>query len=202
MGQDEIPGDSRHLDRFLGNAARELRQKNQLTIGEVANQAGISPGMLSKIENGQAAMSLDTLTKLAQALGVPVAELFREYRIPAGGAQLVKSSEGMEGVGSGTRSGYTYHRLAYDKGPRRSFEPFLVTLDDSSDLASRFEHPGTEFIHLLRGRIEYRHGQQVYVLGPGDSLTFRGEIPHGPQRLLEAPVELLSIIVYGPSGKD
>ena len=32
---------------------------------------------------------------------------------------------------------------------------------------------------------------------PGDSLTFRGDIPHGPERLIETPIQLLSIIMYG-----
>jgi len=34
-------------------------------------------------------------------------------------------------------------------------------------------------------------------LKPGDSLTFRGDVPHGPDRLLKLPVRMLSIIIYG-----
>jgi len=186
------------MERHLGNAIRAYRYKNHLTIGEVATQAGISQGMLSKIENGQAAMSLDTLERVARALGVPVGDLFRAYDLPAGGARLVRSDEGMEVVRGGTQRGYTYNLLAYDKGPRRSFEPFLVTMNDETEVFPSFEHPGTEFIHLLQGRIEYRHGRHTYLMEPGDSLTFRGDIPHGPERLLEVPIRLFSMIVYGP----
>jgi len=187
----------RSMERHLGNTIRAYRYKNHLTIGEVATQAGISQGMLSKIENGQAAMSLDTLERVARALGVPVGDLFRAYDLPAGGARLVRSDEGMEVVRGGTQRGYTYNLLAYDKGPRRSFEPFLVTMNDETEVFPSFEHPGTEFIHLLQGRIEYRHGRHTYLMEPGDSLTFRGDIPHGPERLLEVPIRLLSMIVYG-----
>ena len=187
----------RSLERYLGNAIRELRLNDHLTIADVAAQAGISRGMLSKIETGQAATSLDALSRIAQALGVSLAHLFRHYNIPSGGAQLVKSSEGMEVVRRGTRRGHTYHLLAYDKGPKKSFEPFLITMDDASEVFPSFEHPGTEFIYMLRGKIEYRHGQQTYLLEPGDSLTFRGDIPHGPERLIELPIHFLSIIIYG-----
>jgi len=187
----------RSMERHLGNVIRAHRFKNHLTIGEVASQAGISQGMLSKIENGQAAMSLDTLERVARALGVPVGDLFRAYDLPAGGARLVRNEEGMEVVRGGTQRGYTYNLLAYDKGPRRSFEPFLVTMNDETEVFPSFEHPGTEFIHLLQGRIEYRHGRRTYLMEPGDSLTFRGDIPHGPERLLEVPIRLLSMIVYG-----
>lgn len=189
--------EERSLERHLGNAIREQRQKNNLTIGDVALQAGISPGMLSKIENGQAATSLDSLQRIAAALGVQMSELFKNYNTPEGGAQLIKNGEGMEVVRRGTKRGHTYHLLAYDKGPRRLFEPFLISMDDASETFPSFEHVGTELIYMLKGRIEYRHGRQTYELGPGDALSFRGDIPHGPERLLDLPIEFLSVIIYG-----
>lgn len=194
-------GVERSLCRHLGGTIRDLRQKDHLTIADLATQAGISRGMLSKIENGQAATSLDTLSRIAAALGVSLAHLFRNYNVPSGGAQLVKAGEGMEVVRRGTRRGHTYHLLAYDQGPQKTFEPFLITMDDASEVFPTFEHPGTEFIHMLEGRIEYRHGQHTYVLGPGDSLTFRGSVPHGPEKLIELPIKFLAVIMYGGPGE-
>ncbi|MEO8004074.1 MAG: XRE family transcriptional regulator [Betaproteobacteria bacterium] len=190
------------LDRFLGNVIRDLRLKDNLTIAEVAAQAGISRGMVSKIENGQVSTSLETLSKIAQALGVSLAHLFRHYNMPSGGAQLVKNGAGMEVVRRGTKRGHTYHLLAYDQGPHKAFEPFLITMDDASEVFPTFEHPGTEFIYMLKGRIEYRHGRQTYVLEPGDSLTFRGDIPHGPERLIELPIHFLSTIIYSGAADE
>lgn len=195
---DEAAGTSRGLARHLGNVIRDLRGKDHLTISDLAAQAGISRGMLSKIETGQAATSLDTLSRIAQSLGVSLSHLFRNYDVPAGGAQLVKNGAGMEVVRRGTRRGHTYHLLAYDRGPKRTFEPFLIAMDDASEVFPSFEHPGTEFIYMLKGKLEYRHGQQTYTLEPGDALTFRGDVPHGPERLLDLPIFFLSIIVYGP----
>ena len=56
------------LERYLGNTLREIRLKHGLTIADVATLANISRGMLSKIENAQTATSLETLSRLAQAL--------------------------------------------------------------------------------------------------------------------------------------
>ena len=184
------------LERYVGNTIRDLRQQHGLTIADVAEQIGISRGMLSKIENAQTATSLETLAKLASALGVSLATLFRNYNIPAGSAQLVKQGEGMEVVRRGTKRGHTYHLLAYDQGPTKLFEPFLITMDDASEVFPTFEHPGTEFIYMLEGAIEYRHGQSTYRLEPGDSLTFRGDIPHGPEKLITLPIRFLAIIYY------
>ncbi|MBC8006576.1 MAG: helix-turn-helix transcriptional regulator [Prolixibacteraceae bacterium] len=197
-----VVANAKSLDRFIGNVIRELRLKDNLTIAEVAAQAGISRGMVSKIENGLVSTSLETLSKIVQALGVSLAHLFRHYDMPSGGAQLVRNRAGMEVVRRGTRRGHTYHLLAYDQGPRKVFEPFLITMDDASEVFPTFEHPGTEFIYMLHGRIEYRHGQQTYSLEPGDSLTFRGDIPHGPERLIELPIHFLSIIIYGGQADD
>ncbi|NJN86744.1 MAG: helix-turn-helix domain-containing protein [Leptolyngbyaceae cyanobacterium SL_7_1] len=184
------------LERYLGTTIRELRQHHGLTIAEVADQVGISRGMLSKIENAQTSASLDTLAKLAQALGVSLATLFRNYNMPEGGAQHVKQGEGMEVVRRGTKRGHAYQLLAYDQGPNKVFEPFLITMDDASEVFPTFEHPGVEFIHVLEGKLEYRHGRHTYLLEPGDSLTFQGEIPHGPERLIELPIRFLAIIYY------
>jgi DNA-binding XRE family transcriptional regulator len=197
-----VAANGKSLDRFIGNVIRELRLKDNLTIAEVAAQAGISRGMVSKIENGQVSTSLETLSKIAQALGASLAHLFRHYNMPSGGAQLVRNGAGMEVVRRGTKRGHTYHLLAYDQGPRKVFEPFLITMDDASEVFPTFEHPGTEFIHMLKGKIEYRHGQQTYILEPGDSLTFRGDIPHGPERLIELPIHFLSTIIYGGQGDE
>lgn len=184
------------LERYLGNAIRELRQRHGLTIAEVADRAGISRGMLSKIENAQTATSLDSLHRLAQALGVSLSTLFRNYDVPEGSAQLVKNGEGMEVVRRGTKRGHTYHLLAHEQGPTKLFEPFLITIDSPDATFPVFEHPGTEFLYMLEGRMEYRHGQHTYLLTPGDALSFRGEVPHGPEKLIDLPIRFLATIVY------
>ena len=195
MASTEQTDDS-SLERYIGNTIRQLRQKHRLTIAEVCDRANISRGMLSKIENAQTATSLETLAKLASALGVSLSTLFRNYNMPEGDAQLVKSGEGMEVVRRGTKRGHTYHLLAYDRGSTKLFEPFLIAMDDASEAFPTFKHPGVEFIYMLQGKIEYRHGQSTYLLEPGDSLTFQGDIPHGPEKLIELPIVFLAIIYY------
>ncbi len=184
----------------VGATVRRLRAAQGLTLSDVAGMASISPGMLSRLEHGDVAPSLDTLAALAEALGTSCAALLRDPEHGMSDAQLVKKGEGLEVVRRGTRRGHTYHLLASERGPRRSFEPFLVSLNSKSEIFPEFEHPGTEFIHVLEGSLRYRHGSETYLLKPGDSLTFRGEVPHGPDKLLKLPIRMLSIIVY--TGSD
>jgi len=184
------------LHKHVGGTIRQLRLQHGLTIAEVSLRAGISRGMMSKIENGIASPSLETLEQLANSLGIAVSQLFRDYNAPRGIAQLVKKDKGMEVVRRGTRSGHTYQLLAYDHGPQKTFEPFLITLEEPDEQFHTFEHPGTEFIYMLEGLLEYRVGDETFALEPGDSLTLRGEIPHRSEKLTNTPIRFISIIDY------
>jgi transcriptional regulator with XRE-family HTH domain len=190
------------LERYLGNTIRELRRAHGLTIADISERADISRGMLSRIENGQTATSLDALSRIARALGVSLSALFKNYEAEGGGAQLIKAGESMEVARRGTRSGHTYHLLSYQQGPAKQFEPFLITIEHESATFPVFEHPDTEFIYMLEGLIEYRHGKTVYNLEPGDSLTFDGNVPHGPDKLTQVPIRFLSIIIYPEQPAD
>jgi DNA-binding XRE family transcriptional regulator len=184
------------VTKQIGATVRRVRGSLGLTLGEVAKRADISAGMLSRLENGDVSPSLETLAALTAALGIPLASLFSDVGKSRGGAQLVPKGQGLEVVRRGTKRGHTYHLLAADRGPRRAFEPFLVTLNDKSEVFPGFEHPGTEFIHLLEGSLTYRHGEETHLLKAGDSLTFAGDVPHGPEKLLKTPIRMLSIIIY------
>ena len=188
------------LEESVGSAIRELRLRDGLTIAQVSDQAEISRGMLSKIETGSTMAGMDTLARVARALGVSMSVLFSKYDATASTAQHVKKGAGMEVVRRGTKSGHTYHLLAYDQGPVKLLEPFLITIDDDSQRYPTFQHPGTEFLYMLEGVIEYRCGQQTYVLEPGDSLSFQGDVPHGPEQLTQCPIKFLSVIVYPRPG--
>ncbi|MGC1389336.1 MAG: helix-turn-helix domain-containing protein [Steroidobacteraceae bacterium] len=190
------PAAETDVGRQLGAVARRVRESQRLTLTDVAATAGISAGMLSRLETGHVTPSLDTLVALADALGVRPALLLQDIGGEEEGAQRVPAGQGLEVVRRGTRRGHTYHLLAAPRGPKKSFEPFLVTLTDKSEVFPGFQHPGTEFIYVLTGSLTYRHGIHSYPLGPGDSLSFRGQVAHGPVTLGKVPVRMLSIIIY------
>jgi transcriptional regulator with XRE-family HTH domain len=184
------------VGRQLGAVARRLRDAQGLTLTDLADIVGISAGMLSRLETGHVAPSLETLIVLASALGVRPAVLLADVGIEVEGAQLVRSGLGLEVVRRGTRRGHTYHLLAAQRGPENPYEPYLVTLTDKSAVFSGFQHTGNEFIYILSGSLTYRHGTHSYRLLPGDSLSFRGDVAHGPEKLDKVPIRMLSIIVY------
>ena len=82
------------LEAAIGRQVRQFRQERNFTLVALAQLAGLSRGMLSKIENGMTSPSLATLSALAQALNVPVTSLFRKYEEQRD-ATFVKANQGL-----------------------------------------------------------------------------------------------------------
>jgi transcriptional regulator with XRE-family HTH domain len=196
MAQQQIQ--TTGLNKYLGQTIKELRGQHNLTIAEVSKLVGISRGMLSKIENGLTSTSMETLEQLANALGVTLSRLFQGYNKPIESPQFVQKGKGLEVVRQGTKSGHTYHLLAYEQGPNKLFEPFLISLEEVEEF-SAFEHSGIEFIYMLEGEVEYLVGDETFILQPGDSLTFNAEMPHRPGKQLTSPIRYLAIINHNQS---
>ena len=188
------------LEVAIGHQVRQFRQDLDMTVAEVAKLAGLSSGMLSKIENGMTSPSLATLRALSRALNVPVTSFFRKYEEQRD-ATFVKAGEGLTIERRGTRAGHQYRLLGHSIGHRLSVEPYLITLSEKSEVFPLFQHSGLEFIYLLEGAVSYRHGSRTYDMGPGDSLFFDSDVPHGPEELVELPVRMLSLIVQ-PRAED
>jgi len=186
------PADN-ELERAIGNQVRKYRKQMELTVTELAGRAELSPGMLSKIENGNISPSLATLRALSAALNVPVTALFRQFEEQRD-ATFVPAGQGLLIERRGTRAGHQYQLLGHGINSEVSVEPYLITLSEESEVFPIFQHAGVEFIHMLEGIVTYRHANATYRMTAGDSLFFDADAPHGPEELVELPVRFLSII--------
>ncbi|HEV8653437.1 MAG TPA: XRE family transcriptional regulator [Actinomycetes bacterium] len=198
LHQPEV--DPFELERALGSViaqrVREYRLLLGLTVGQLAQLSGLSKGMLSKMENAQASPSLATLARLSGALSVPITAFFRgldEER----DVLFVKAGQGLEVMHRGSRAGHRYQMLGSMRGPQKRMEPLLVTLMERSEVFPAYQHPGTELIYMLAGKMEYSYGSATYLLEPGDALQFNGEVTHGPSQLQSLPIQFLSVKAYG-----
>lgn len=183
------------LEDAIAVNARQLRQQQGLSVADMAAKVGISKAMLSKIENAQTSCSLATLGLLATGLDVPVTSLLRgaDSERPA---SFVRAGQGTPIVRNGTQVGHEYRQLGSLRGEHKRLESLMVALNEDSEVYPLFQHPGTEFIYMLEGVMEYGHGRSTYRLEPGDSLQFDGEGAHGPTALVEVPIRFLSVIAF------
>lgn len=184
------------LETAIGLRVRERAREIGLSSGALAKRVGLSRAMISKIENAQVSPSLATIARLAIALEFPVTSLFQgldEER----DALYTKAGSGPELSRPGTRAGHQYQLLGSLRGPAKRMEPMLVTLTSQREQFSRYKHPGTEFLYMLEGQMDYGYGGASYPMSPGDSLQFDGQLLHGPVKLGSLPVRFLSVTAYG-----
>lgn len=185
----------RTLEQSIGAQIRQRRKRLEITGAELAAAAHLSPGMLSKIENGQISASLSTLQALARALNMPMSALFTPFEVHRD-CSYVKGGRGVSIERRGTKAGHHYQLLGHSLGDDIVVEPFLITLSEEARPYTAFQHAGLELIYMLAGKVLYRHADRSYLLEPGDTLFFDAAAAHGPEELLELPMKYLSVIVY------
>ena len=202
-GFDPLPSDDpgtgleESLAGVIAERVREFRLRNGWTIGRLAEVCGLSKGMLSKIENAQASPSLATLARLAEALAVPFTAFFRGLSEEQD-AIFVKAGTGLAIEHRNSGAGHRYQTLGTMRAPHDRFEPMLVTLTERTDAFPLYQHAGTELIFMISGKMEYCYGSARFVLEPGDTLQFVGDVMHGPGDLISLPIQFLAVKALGP----
>ena len=153
---------------------RNLRHKLDLTGAELADQAGLSAGMLSKIENGAVSASIDSLEALSRALNVPLTTFFASYEEQRD-CSYVPRGQGVNIERRGTKAGHQYQLLGHSISGEVVVEPYLITLTEEAKPYTMFQHAGVEFIYMLTGKVRLsprRQGLSV-VAGRRAVLRFR-----------------------------
>jgi transcriptional regulator with XRE-family HTH domain len=188
---DEAEGALRSV---VAQRLREYRTHLDWTLSQLAGRSGVSKAMLSKIENAQTTPTLSTLARLGSALSVPVTAFFRgldeEHDL-----LHVKAGQGLEIQHRGSHVGQRYQLLGRMRFPHDRLEPTLVTIESDAEPFPLYQHGGSEFLFLITGTLEYGYGGRTVLLERGDALQFLGEVPHGPVRAIELPVQMLSLKV-------
>jgi transcriptional regulator with XRE-family HTH domain len=78
----------------IGTTIRGHRLQKGLSQGDIEKKTGLLRCYLSRVENGHTVPSLDTLSKIAQALDLPIAQFFAEDSLDRGmNAQKLSDEE-------------------------------------------------------------------------------------------------------------
>ena len=163
----------------MAGRIRELRELEGFTAEEMAETTGISVDEYSACENGERDLNFTFIYRCALKFGVNVTEIIegvtptlRSYTMTrAGRGQMISKAHGM-----------TYYNLAF-AFQNRIAEPLYVrsVYDEEAqkrdiDLTS---HDGQELDIVVQGHLKVQIGEHYEVLGPGDTIYFDSETPHG-----------------------
>lgn len=193
-GEHARPASTGHFDQdamlqvAIGRAVRDRRRRYELNGVDLAKAAGISLGMLSRIETGTVSPSLATLHALASCLGIAVTDLLCGYCeerqalfFPAasGGAALFQGSSTCGLAGNGQTTNVSF-----------------IDLSEPTERMPMPEHQGLRFLYVLDGEFVYRHGSERFRMASGDSLLCDAAFPQEIERLSATPVRAISVVSF------
>lgn len=158
-------------DKVLGERMKALRSARAMTLDDLAQRAGVSRAMISRIERGEASPTAQLLARLCGALGTTLSRFFapdepaseplrrrdeqRIWRDPATG--YLRRSVSPDGTGSPV----DVVEVEFPPGASVIFGP------------QQFDDGQTQHLWLLEGRLTMKAGDTTHALEPGDCLFMR-----------------------------
>lgn len=162
------------------------RATHGLTIEELSGRASISTGLLSQLERGIGNPSLSTLTRLAQALDIPIGAFFAGS---TGDDDIVVHPHTRKRLILAERN-LTYQLLVPDLQGALSMLHIELPPGFTNE-GDPFRHVGEECMLVLRGPIETHAEQRAFLLDAGDSIRFTSSTPHW-YRVFEEGAEVIT----------
>ncbi len=182
----------------IGARLQRLRKQHRYSLRRLAEDAGVSPSLVSDIERGRVEPSISTLKALSAALGTTLAFFFTETdastgRVVSGTRRDVIGVEGARGSeaarGAIDTAGVRFELASPpDSG---TIEAIYGRYELGASLGDAIAHEGEEWGMVLAGRLKVWVGEEIYFLDPGDSIGFPSTIPHRMQNVADVPTEYI-----------
>ena len=180
----------------LGKKLRQLRLRKKIALIDLGKHTGLSPSMLSQLENGKMIPTLPTLARIAMVFDVGMEHFFgekRQHRLFA----IVRAAERMrfpERADAPTPS-YFFESLTYSS-QGKGMQAYLAEfpLRGASEVIEHF-HEGSELLFVLEGSLTIRFQGEDHELHTGDSLQMDSSEPHSYRGSGDAPSRAIVVTV-------
>lgn len=178
----------------IGPKLRNLRLKKSMGLVELGKHTGLSPALLSKLERDKLFPTLPTLLRIAMVFSVGLDYFFTDER-KRHIVSVVRKDERIKlperpGIGE---VAYHFESLDFKSNERRTnafladFEPLPL------EKLRPHQHPGSEFLHVTKGKLGLKIGLDEYELDAGDSIYFDPAVPHVYRRVSKTPCQALIV---------
>jgi len=177
--------------KIVGINIRRCREERGFKLREFARQLNVSASFISQIEKGKASPSLSNLKAIADKLSSTVGELIGEGQKPSD-SPVTREQEriNLQNLGKGV-SVY----LLTSQDSNKQMEPLLFKLGKNANSGdSKYRHFGQEFVTVIKGSMEIKLNDNIYILKRGDSIYFNSNVPHSFRNIAEGETEAIWVI--------
>lgn len=164
----------------IGRRLHRERQKQGLTLDQLAERSGSSRSMISAVERGERTPSVLMLDQIANALGISVSRLMTaptENKVITlrRDQQKILEDSGRNGVGS------FHRRVVSPVLTGVDFEMGRLEMAPQVDAGVFSPHLAgwSEYVVVESGELEITLDGVLHALGAGDSIYFASDCEHG-----------------------
>jgi transcriptional regulator with XRE-family HTH domain len=173
----------------VGERLRELRRFRRATLRTIADRSGLSESFLSQVERGRSSASIASLRKIAEALGVSMADLFEPDGPP--GPRVLKRQNRPS-----LSFGILGRKLLLTPKPLHHLEVFAGELEVGGSTGEQpYAHGDSEELFVvISGSVQLELGGELFELESGDSIDYRSSTPHRVTNTGQELAEVMWII--------
>ena len=163
----------------MAGRIRALRDLEGLSVGEMAAKTGVTEEEYLRCEAGKSDLNFAFIYRCAMALSVNVTDIIEGYSPKLKSYTVTRAGAGQE---VSRAHGMTYYNLAYAFRDRIAEPLYVRSVYDPDALLKDIElttHAGQECDLIIEGNLMVQVGEHKEILGPGDSIYFDSDTPHG-----------------------
>jgi transcriptional regulator with XRE-family HTH domain len=180
----------------ITNRLKEVRKEKNITLQELADNTGVTKGMLSQVENNRTIPSLTVFLNIIKSLQIDVNDFFKDINsLPVANKVIFKKKAQNQHFEKENAIGFSYQRLLSTTINDQHLDFVILTLQPN---ASRpmVSTDAYEFKLLLKGKVEYVIGNETFLMEEGDTLLFDATTLHNPRNIGEGDAILLVVYLF------
>jgi transcriptional regulator with XRE-family HTH domain len=181
MQVDGETAESFIAEKRIGERIKYLRLKKSMGLVELGRHTGLSASFLSQLETGRVVPTLRNLARIAMVFSKDLSYFFEPepqtlFRVHRGKDRIRLPQSNTEDPS------YFFESLGY-MVPDRQLDPYFAEfLPHKTGREPRaHQHVGCEFLYLLTGSLDLRHGEATHRVEAGDAVYFDATTIHSYQ---------------------
>jgi transcriptional regulator with XRE-family HTH domain len=180
-------------EKRIGERIKHLRLKKSMGLVELGRHTGLSASFLSQLETGRVVPTLRNLARIAMVFSKDLSYFFEAEPQTLFRVHRRKERVRMPQTGADDPA-YFFESLGY-LVPDRQLDPYFAEfLPVKTGKAPRpHQHPGCEFLYLLTGMLDVRHGETTHRVEAGDAIYFDAETTHSYMCTGEVPAKAVIV---------
>lgn len=175
----------------IGKKIRAIRNRKKITIAQMCEGTGLSKGFISNVENNNTSPSINTLSTIANFLGVPLPYL------------LLEKKQHMRVVRKEERRTSSYNNLTIEHlASKGGLRTMIVEFPPGVSIGEPHSHEGEESHLVLEGKVLAEQGEDSFIVEAGDSFSWNASVPHDVRNIGDSKAVVFISIYSDTELKD